>query len=80
MRSRIRTFKINCSYNVEKTSTFSGYKLLLLHIIRPGNSRKCYDVAMDIINKTDKDEQFLHRAMFSDEVTFIFRDMSIGTT
>jgi hypothetical protein len=49
---------------------FTGYKIQLLHAIRPGDNRKRYDFAVDILNKIYKDEQFLHRVMFSDEVTF----------
>jgi hypothetical protein len=42
----------------------------LLHAFRPGDNRKRYDFSVDILNQTDKDEQFLHRVMFSDEATF----------
>jgi hypothetical protein len=42
----------------------------LLHAIRPGDNRKRYDFAVDILNKIDKGEQFLHPVMFSNEATF----------
>jgi hypothetical protein len=49
---------------------FTGYKIQLLLAIRPGDNRKRYDFVVDILNEIDKDEQFLHRVMFSDEATF----------
>jgi hypothetical protein len=48
----------------------TGYKFQLLHAIRPGDNRKRYDFALDILNEIDNYEQFLYRVMFSDEVTF----------
>jgi hypothetical protein len=64
---------------LKKSLRFTGYKLQLLHAIRPGDNRKRYDFALDILNEIDN-EQFLYRVMFCDEATFRFRDMSIGTT
>jgi hypothetical protein len=55
---------------LKKRLRFTGYELQLLHVIRPGNNRKRYDFAVDILNEIDKDVQFLHRVMFSDEATF----------
>jgi hypothetical protein len=64
---------------LKKCLRFTGYKLQLLYAIRPGDNRKRYNFAVDILNKIDKEEQFLHRVMFSDEATFMFLDMSTGT-
>jgi hypothetical protein len=55
---------------LKKRLRFTGYKLQLLHAVRPGNNRKRYDFAVDILNEIDKDEQFLHHVMFRDEATF----------
>jgi hypothetical protein len=55
---------------LKKRLRFTGYKLQLLHVIRPGDNRKRYDFAMDSLNEIDRDEQFLHHVMFSDEATF----------
>jgi hypothetical protein len=65
---------------LKKRLNFTLYKLQLLHTIRPGDNLKRYNFAVDIPNETDKDEQFLHRVMFSNEPLSVFRDMSIGTT
>jgi hypothetical protein len=55
---------------LKKRLCFTGYKLRLLHAVRPRDNRKRYDFAVDILNELDKDEQFLHPVMFSDEATF----------
>jgi transposase len=52
---------------LNKRLRFTGYKLQLLHAIRSGDNRKRCDFAVDILYEIDKDEQFLHRVMFSDE-------------
>jgi hypothetical protein len=57
------------SFEKKKCLWFSGYKLQLLHAIHPGNNRKTYDFAMDILNEIE-DEQFLHHVMLSDGATF----------
>jgi hypothetical protein len=68
MCSIIRTFKGNCSQSFEEKKI--SYKLQLLYAIRPGDNRKRYDFAVEILNEIDKGEQFLHRVNFSDETTF----------
>jgi hypothetical protein len=55
---------------LKKRLRFTGYKLQLLHTIRPGDNHKRYDFALDILNEIDNDEQSLRRVMFSDEATF----------
>jgi hypothetical protein len=52
---------------LKKRLHFTGYKLQLLHAIRPGDNRRRYDFALDILNEIDNNEQFLHCVMFSDE-------------
>jgi hypothetical protein len=42
----------------------------LLYAIKPGGDKKIYDFVVEIVNETDKDEQFLHPVMLSDEVIF----------
>jgi hypothetical protein len=51
---------------LKKSLRFTGYK----HAIRSGDKHKRYDFAVHILNEIDKDEQSLHRVMFSDEATF----------
>jgi hypothetical protein len=55
---------------LKEHSRFTGYKVQLLYVIRPGDNRKRYDFAVDILNEIDKGEQFLHRVILSDEATF----------
>jgi hypothetical protein len=63
-------FKKNVHRVLKTRPCFTGYKLQLLHAIRPGDNRKRYDFAVDILNDIDTDEEFLHRVMSSDEATF----------
>jgi hypothetical protein len=44
---------------LKKRLRFTGYKLQLLHAIRPGDTHKRQDFAADMLNEIDNDELFL---------------------
>ncbi|GBM12225.1 hypothetical protein AVEN_21028-1 [Araneus ventricosus] len=55
---------------LKKRLHFSGYKLQLLHAIKPADRPKRFAFATDMLNEIDSDERFLRKIMFSDEATF----------
>jgi AraC-like DNA-binding protein len=54
----------------KKRLRFTGYNFSCYMRSAKVINRKRYDFAVDILNEIDKEEQFLHRVMFSDEATF----------
>jgi hypothetical protein len=58
MCKRARASENNSSQGLEKSLLFTGYKLQLLHAIRPGDTRKRQNLAADMLNEIDNDELF----------------------
>ncbi|PSN43113.1 hypothetical protein C0J52_10479, partial [Blattella germanica] len=52
------------------TVCFTDYRLQLLHAIKETDKPKRFELASDMLNEIENDQQFLKRIVFSDEATF----------
>ena len=58
-------------YNtVHKRLRLRAYKLQLLHHIKPEDHRKRYEFAAEMLNRIDKNDDYLNAILFTDESTF----------